>query len=480
MPLSYPAAPSPSTGPAAHGAVAFDVSHLGTVRVDRARRPRPAAAALTNDLDQGRARAGRSTPTCSTPTTPRCSTTSSCGGSTTSASTSCPTPRTPTGVRRRAGGTGGGRRHRRRGPSSPCRAPRPGACWPRSGPRRPRSAASTSAALDVERRAECVGGRHRLHRRGRRRGRGARRARRRASGTPCSTPGVAPAGLGARDTLRLEAGLPLHGHELGPGITPLQAGLGWVVSWDKGDFRGPRRRWPPSASAGVARRLAGLAVEGRRPPRADQVVLRRRRAGRAWSPAATSRPMLGQGIALAFVPARRGDRRRAWPSTSAATARGRHGGRSPRSSTASPDANRVEPDRLAEPLRAAGSVGVGPRAAGRSTRGCGRRSAPSMRLTGGQYLSPRSAGDREGRLLAGVGVVPLVGEARRRCAARCAAGCRRPATSPRRDPVDLGPDGDHGVAEPVELGRGPRTRSARSSACRPPGTTSSGRGSRSR
>ena len=42
----------------------------------------------------------------------------------------------------------------------------------------------------------------------------------------------------ARDTLRLEAGLPLHGHELGPGITPLQAGLGWVIGWDKDDFRG--------------------------------------------------------------------------------------------------------------------------------------------------------------------------------------------------------------------------------------------------
>ena len=50
--------------------------------------------------------------------------------------------------------------------------------------------------------------------------------------------GVLPAGLGARDTLRLEAGLPLHGHELGPGITPLQAGLGWVIGWDKGHFTG--------------------------------------------------------------------------------------------------------------------------------------------------------------------------------------------------------------------------------------------------
>ncbi|MFZ4811636.1 MAG: glycine cleavage system protein T, partial [Ilumatobacteraceae bacterium] len=45
--------------------------------------------------------------------------------------------------------------------------------------------------------------------------------------------GITPAGLGARDTLRLEAALPLHGHELGPGISSLQAGLGWVVSWTK-------------------------------------------------------------------------------------------------------------------------------------------------------------------------------------------------------------------------------------------------------
>ncbi|MEL7209642.1 MAG: glycine cleavage system protein T, partial [Actinomycetota bacterium] len=66
--------------------------------------------------------------------------------------------------------------------------------------------------------------------------------------------GVVPAGLGARDTLRLEAGLPLHGHELGPGITTLQAGLGWVVGWDKGDFRG-RAPLAVEREAGVARRL---------------------------------------------------------------------------------------------------------------------------------------------------------------------------------------------------------------------------------
>lgn len=84
--------------------------------------------------------------------------------------------------------------------------------------------------------------------------------------------GVAPAGLGARDTLRLEAGLPLHGHELGPGITPLQAGLGWVVGWDKPDFRG-RRPLEAERIRGVSRRLRGLVMEDRRPPRPGCPVL---------------------------------------------------------------------------------------------------------------------------------------------------------------------------------------------------------------
>ncbi|MGQ0432710.1 MAG: glycine cleavage system aminomethyltransferase GcvT [Microthrixaceae bacterium] len=115
------------------------------------------------------------------------------------------------------------------------------------------------------------------------------------------TTGVVPAGLGARDTLRLEAGLPLHGHELGPGITPLQAGLGWVVAWDKpGGFRG-RDALLVEREAGVARRLRGLATEGRRPPRADQAVL----VGGEPAGIVTSgnfSPVLGHGIALAFLP----------------------------------------------------------------------------------------------------------------------------------------------------------------------------------
>ncbi|HET7721058.1 MAG TPA: glycine cleavage T C-terminal barrel domain-containing protein, partial [Acidimicrobiales bacterium] len=112
--------------------------------------------------------------------------------------------------------------------------------------------------------------------------------------------GVEPAGLGARDTLRLEAGLPLHGHELGPGITPLQAGLGWVVSWDKGDFRG-RDALAAERDRGVARRLRGIATEGRRPPRGDQPILLDGRAAGITTSGNFS-PTLGHGIALGFLP----------------------------------------------------------------------------------------------------------------------------------------------------------------------------------
>ena len=112
--------------------------------------------------------------------------------------------------------------------------------------------------------------------------------------------GIPPAGLGARDTLRLEAGLPLHGHELGPGITPLQAGLGWVVGWDKGAFRG-RAPLEAERDRGVARRLRGLTVEGRQPPRQGNTVLvDGKPEGEVTS--GNFSPTLGRGIALAFLP----------------------------------------------------------------------------------------------------------------------------------------------------------------------------------
>jgi aminomethyltransferase len=111
--------------------------------------------------------------------------------------------------------------------------------------------------------------------------------------------GVRPAGLGARDTLRLEAGFPLHGHELGPGITPLQAGLSWVVGWDKGEFRG-REALERERARGPRRILRGLVGESRQPPRDGARVLGATSAiGTVTS--GNFSPVLGRGIALAFL-----------------------------------------------------------------------------------------------------------------------------------------------------------------------------------
>lgn len=112
--------------------------------------------------------------------------------------------------------------------------------------------------------------------------------------------GATPAGLGARDTLRLEAGLPLHGHELGPGITPLQAGLGWVVSWSKPGFAG-REALEAERDNGLGRHLVGITTEGRRPPRqGSEILVDGVAVGEVTS--GNFSPVLGHGIALGFVP----------------------------------------------------------------------------------------------------------------------------------------------------------------------------------
>jgi aminomethyltransferase len=112
--------------------------------------------------------------------------------------------------------------------------------------------------------------------------------------------GVVPAGLGARDTLRLEMGYPLHGHELGPGITPLQAGLGWVVGWDKPAFAG-REALLAERRRGPTQRLTGVVLETRQIPREGcAVLIDGRRSGEVTS--GNLSPVLGRGIALAFLP----------------------------------------------------------------------------------------------------------------------------------------------------------------------------------
>lgn len=113
--------------------------------------------------------------------------------------------------------------------------------------------------------------------------------------------GAQPAGLGARDTLRLEAGLPLHGHELGAGITPLQAGLDWTVGWGKEDFRG-RAALAAEQERGPRRRLRGLATETRQPPRShDAVLVAGERVGEVTS--GNFSPVLGYGIGFALIDA---------------------------------------------------------------------------------------------------------------------------------------------------------------------------------
>lgn len=112
--------------------------------------------------------------------------------------------------------------------------------------------------------------------------------------------GVSPAGLGARDTLRLEAGLPLHGHELGEGITSLQAGLGWAVRFEKGPFRGSEAL-AAERDRGITRTLVGLTTDGRRPPREGSPILRKGTVVGVITSGNFS-PELGHGIALGFVP----------------------------------------------------------------------------------------------------------------------------------------------------------------------------------
>jgi aminomethyltransferase len=112
--------------------------------------------------------------------------------------------------------------------------------------------------------------------------------------------GLLPAGLAARDTLRLEAGMPLYGNELGPDLTPFDAGLGRVVKLDKpGDFVG-RAALEERASAAPQRELVGLVARSRRVPRHGYDVLWDETARGTVTSGAPS-PTLGRPIAMAYV-----------------------------------------------------------------------------------------------------------------------------------------------------------------------------------
>jgi aminomethyltransferase len=112
--------------------------------------------------------------------------------------------------------------------------------------------------------------------------------------------GLQPCGLGARDSLRLEAGLPLYGHEISREISPLQAGLGWAVKLDKaGGFIG-RDALAAEAAAGPARRVVFFTLDDRRIARAGMVVTAGGRAvGTVLS--GTLSPVLNRPIGSALI-----------------------------------------------------------------------------------------------------------------------------------------------------------------------------------
>ncbi len=111
--------------------------------------------------------------------------------------------------------------------------------------------------------------------------------------------GLVPVGLGARDTLRLEKALLLYGNDIDEETTPLEAGLGWVVKFDKGDFIG-RDALARQKAAGPRRRLVGIRMDVGAPPRHGYRVLHEGRAVGVVT-SGTKSPTLGCGIALAMV-----------------------------------------------------------------------------------------------------------------------------------------------------------------------------------
>ncbi|WP_104181551.1 glycine cleavage system aminomethyltransferase GcvT [Arthrobacter sp. B0490] len=114
--------------------------------------------------------------------------------------------------------------------------------------------------------------------------------------------GLLPCGLAARDSLRLEAGMPLYGHELGLDLNPFEAGLGPVVSTRKTDDFVGRSVLEPLKSVEPARRLVGLRAVGRRSARAGyDVVVDGTRVGTVTS--GLPSPTLGYPVALAYVDA---------------------------------------------------------------------------------------------------------------------------------------------------------------------------------
>ena len=148
---------------------------------------------------------------------------------------------------------------------------------------------------------------HRLHRRGRLRDLLRRQGRARALGRACSRPRRASAasrsGSGARDTLRLEARLPLYGNDLDETTTPLEAGLGWVVKLDGADFIGREALRAQAAGAASARKLCGFEMTGRGIARHGYPIFDGEGARAGTATSGGPAPTVGKNIGLGYVPA---------------------------------------------------------------------------------------------------------------------------------------------------------------------------------
>lgn len=113
--------------------------------------------------------------------------------------------------------------------------------------------------------------------------------------------GIRPCGLGARNTLRLEAKMALYGHELTASINPFEADLGWIVKMDKGEFVG-RAALEKASHAGVSRKLVGFEMKGRGIGRDGYEVFVNGEPG-GWVTSGGPSPTLNKNIGLCFLPA---------------------------------------------------------------------------------------------------------------------------------------------------------------------------------
>ncbi len=120
--------------------------------------------------------------------------------------------------------------------------------------------------------------------------------------------GISPIGLGARDTLRLEAGLNLYGQDMNEEVSPLAANMGWTIAWEPAEraFVG-RGALEEQRERSEQPKLVGLVLEERGVLRAHQVV-RVNGIGEGEITSGSFSPTLGKSIALARVPANTGER----------------------------------------------------------------------------------------------------------------------------------------------------------------------------